>query len=62
MKLKIQFGSEPHFDQPIRHITRNRTLRSLGLQVLSRVPAMAGRSKPIKPRSTGGIFTEDSSR
>ena len=61
MKLKLQFSPETRFDQPIRRITRTRAQWSPGIRVLSRALAMAGRSKPIKPELTSGIFPEDSS-
>jgi hypothetical protein len=48
MKLKVQFGWETRFDQPIRHITRTRAQWSPGIRVLLCELAMAGRPKPIK--------------
>ncbi len=49
MKLKVKFGSETRFDQPIRCITRTRAQWSRGFQVLLCELEMAGRPKPIKP-------------
>ncbi len=49
MKLKLQFGREIRFGQPIWRITRTRARWLPGIRVLSRVLAMAGRPKPIKP-------------
>jgi hypothetical protein len=61
MKLKVQFGWETRFDQPIRCITRTRGRWSPNIRVSLRALAMAGRPKPIKPELTSGIFPEDSS-
>jgi hypothetical protein len=61
MKLKVQFGGETCFDQPIRRITRARVQWSPGNLLSLRALAMPGRPKPIKPELTGGIFPEDSS-
>ena len=49
MKLKVQFGAETRFDQPIRRITRARVQWSPDIRVSLRALAMAGRPKPIKP-------------
>lgn len=48
MKLKIQFGSETRFDQPIRRIARTWVQWSPGNRLSLRALAMAGRPKPIK--------------
>ena len=50
MKLKVQFGSETRFDQPIRRKTRTRAQWSPGIQVSSRTVTIAGRRRPIKRR------------
>jgi hypothetical protein len=49
MKLKIQFGPETRFDQPVRRITRTRAPWSRGFQVVLCELEMAGWPKPIKP-------------
>jgi hypothetical protein len=59
MKLKVQFGPETRFDQPIRRATRTRAQRSPGIRVLSRTLAIAGRLKPICPELASGIIPED---
>ena len=61
MNLKVRFGEETRFDQPIRCITRTRVQLLPGIRVSLRAFAMAKRPKPIKPELTGGIFPEDSS-
>ncbi|HLX94489.1 MAG TPA: hypothetical protein VKU37_01960 [Verrucomicrobiae bacterium] len=61
MKLKIQFGSETCFGQPIPGIIQT---QAQGLPVIRISPgalAMAGRPEPIKPELTCGIFLEDAS-
>ena len=49
MKLKIQFGSETRFDQPIRCLTRAEAQWSPGIRDLWHALAMAVRPEPIKP-------------
>ena len=61
MKLKLQFGRETRFDQPIWRIARSRVQWSPGLRVSLRALAMAGWPKPIKPELNSGIFPEDAS-
>jgi hypothetical protein len=48
MKLKIQFGPETCFDQPIRCLTRTEAQWSPGIRDLWHMLAMAGRPKPIE--------------
>jgi len=61
MKLKVQFGRETRFGQPIWRIARSRVQWSPGIQVSLRALAIPGRPRPIKPELTNGIFPEDSS-
>jgi hypothetical protein len=61
MKLKIQFGREIRFDQPIRCLPPSPAQWSPGVRVLSRALAMARRLKPFKPKLHRGIFPQDSS-
>jgi hypothetical protein len=49
MKLKVQFGWEIRYGQPIRCITRTRARWLRGIQASLRALAMAGRPEPIKP-------------
>ena len=49
MKLKVQFGRETRFDQPIRRKTRTRAQWSRAFQFLLCELEMAGWPKPIKP-------------
>jgi hypothetical protein len=51
MKLKVQFGEETRFDEPIRRIIRTRVQWSPGIRVLLRALAMAERQKPITHRT-----------
>ena len=61
MKLKLQFGREARFDQPIWRIARSRVPWSPNLRVSLREWAMAGRPKPIKLELNRGIFPEAAS-
>ena len=61
MKLKIQFGEETRFDQPLRCITQTGVPWSPGIRVPLREKALAGRPKPIKPELKSEFFPEDSS-
>jgi hypothetical protein len=61
MKLKIQFGPETRFDQPIRRMARTWVQWSPGNRLSLRTLAMAGRLKSIKLELTSGIFLENSS-
>ena len=59
MKLKITFGGETRFDQPIRRITRTRVQGSPGIRVSLRV----GNGRTVEAnqaRLTSGIFSDDS--
>ena len=60
MKLKVQFGRETRFGQPIRCLTQSRTQWSPVIRVSLRALAMARRPKPIKPQWNNGTFPEDS--
>jgi hypothetical protein len=61
MKLKVQFGRETRFDQPIWRIARSRVQWSPGIRVSLRSLAIPGRPKPIQRELTNGIFPEGSS-
>jgi hypothetical protein len=57
MKLKIQFGLEARFEQPIWRIARSRIRWSPGIPVSLRALAVAGLPEPIKPELTSGFFS-----
>jgi hypothetical protein len=59
MKLKIRFGSETRFDQPIRRPIRTGMQWAPGFLVATCTLAMAGRPKPIKAELTGGVFPQE---
>jgi hypothetical protein len=61
MKLKIQFGREIRFDQPIRCLPQSPAQWSPGIRVLLRARAMARRLKPFKPQLHRGILGDSSS-
>ena len=48
MKLKIKFGEETRFDEPIRRIVRTRAPWLPGIRLSLRALAMSERTKPIK--------------
>jgi hypothetical protein len=51
MKLKIQFGEEIRFDEPIRRMIRTREQLWPGIRLLLVALAMAKRPKPITHRA-----------
>lgn len=59
MKLKIQFGPEIRFDHTVWRLTRTPAQWSRDIRDLWRALAMAERSKPIRPGSAAGMFSED---
>ena len=59
MKLKVQFGPETRFDQPIRRTTRTRAQWSPGIQVLSRAVDHGRTAEADQARIDQWIFPED---
>ena len=50
MKLKIKFGEQTRFDEPIRRIIRTRMPLLPGIRLSLRALAMTERTKPITHR------------
>jgi hypothetical protein len=61
IKLKIQFGPETRYDQPIQRMNQARLQQSPSVWITLRAAAMVGLTKPIKPDLAGEIVPEDSS-
>ncbi len=59
MKLKIQFGPETRFDQPVRCMTRIEVQQSPGIWASLRPLIKARRLKPVQPRRNGKNFPEE---
>lgn len=59
MKLKIQFGPETRFDQPVRRMSRIEVQPSPDIWASFRALIKARRLKPFRPGRDGENFSED---